>query len=153
MEFRKAGMEDLALVAEYRKKMIADSGQKDTGIDKELEEYTREKMEDGSLVEWLTEEEGEVVATGAIVFYHMLPSSYNRTGWKGFIANMWTRPDHRRQGLATRMLDLCVAEARARGVTQLWLGASAVGKPVYQKYGFKVADDLLEMNVPKEKEK
>ena len=50
------------------------------------------------------------------------------------------------------MLDLCVAEARARGVTQLWLGASAVGKPVYQKYGFKVADDLLEMNVPKEKE-
>ena len=85
MEFRKAGMEDLALVAEYRKKMIVDSGQKDTGIDKELEEYTREKMEDGSLVEWL--------------------------------------------------------------------GASAVGKPVYQKYGFKVADDLLEMNVPKEKEK
>ena len=53
MEFRKAGMEDLALVAEYRKKMIVDSGQKDTGIDKELEEYTREKMEDGSLVEWL----------------------------------------------------------------------------------------------------
>ena len=83
----------------------------------------------------------------------MPPSSYNRTGWKGFIANMWTRPDHRRQGLATRLLDLCVAEARARGVTQLWLGASAVGKPVYQKYGFKVADDLLEMNVPKEKEK
>ena len=57
MEFRKAGMEDLALVAEYRKKMIVDSGQKDTGIDKELEEYTREKMEDGSLVEWLAEEE------------------------------------------------------------------------------------------------
>ena len=100
MEFRKAGMEDLALVAEYRKKMIVDSGQKDTGIDKELEEYTREKMEDGSLVEWLAEEEGEVVATGAIVFYHMPPSSYNRTGWKGFIANMWTRPDHRRQGKA-----------------------------------------------------
>ena len=60
MEFRKAGMEVLALVAEYRKKMIVESGQKDTGIDKELEEYTREKMEDGSLVEWLAEEEGEL---------------------------------------------------------------------------------------------
>lgn len=150
MEFRKATMEDIDLLVRYRKQMYLDNYDRVIDFEDQMEDFFREKMADGSLVQWFVEENGEVVGTGGVLFYRVPPSFGNHSGRKGHVANMWTRTDRRRQGIATKLLDLCVAEAQKRNVTQLDLGASRLGRFVYEKYGFQPADDEMVMNIPQE---
>lgn len=50
---------------------------------------------------------------------------------------MFTVPHYRGQGLATRILALLEAETVKRGVAVMRLGASKLGRPVYERYGFE----------------
>lgn len=47
-----------------------------------------------------------------------------------------TRPEHRRKGVARRMMHHLMAEARARGLRYSILQASAMGEPLYSQLGF-----------------
>ena len=96
------------------------------------------------MVEWIAEENGEIIATSAILFYEFPPSIDFPNGNKGYIANMYTKPAYRGRGIASSLIEKLVEEAKKRGVTRLWLSASNDGKPVYIKCGFKVVDWLLE---------
>lgn len=55
---------------------------------------------------------------------------------------MWTEPAHRRQGLGSRVLDAMLAWSRANGIRRLTLHASADGRPLYAKYGFKQTNEM-----------
>lgn len=148
MEFRKATAEDVDLLVRYRKQMYLDNYDRVIDFEEEMEDFFREKMADGSLTQWFVEEDGQIIATGGVMFYRVPPSFGNHSGRKGHVVNMWTRTDCRRRGLATKLLDLCVEEARAKGVTQLDLGASRLGRFVYEKYGFRAVEDEMIMDVP-----
>jgi predicted acetyltransferase len=49
----------------------------------------------------------------------------------------------RRQGLARKLLNLSLEEARARGVKVVTLAASKFGRPLYEQYGFKPTNEML----------
>ena len=66
----------------------------------------------------------------------MMPTYHNPDGWKAYIMNMYVRPAYRRRGIATRILDLLVKDARDRGINCVTLEATEAGRPLYQKYGF-----------------
>lgn len=58
--------------------------------------------------------------------------------------NMYTAPEYRRRGIASRTLDLLVKEAKAQGVDCITLEATQMGRPVYEKYGFvKMRDEMI----------
>ena len=95
------------------------------------------------LVQFLGVEDGRIVATGGVCFYTLPPSFTNSTGQMAYIANMYTHPDFRGQGVATHILDLLAAESRARGVNQSLLFASSLGRPVYEKYGYQAENSWL----------
>ena len=48
-----------------------------------------------------------------------------------------TRPEHRRRGVARRMMHHLMTEARARGLRHATLQASAMGEPLYTQLGFR----------------
>jgi ribosomal protein S18 acetylase RimI-like enzyme len=48
-----------------------------------------------------------------------------------------TRPEHRRKGVARRMMHHLIAEARTRGLSLATLQASAMGEPLYSQLGFR----------------
>ena len=75
------------------------------------------------------------------------PSFTNPTGQFGYLTNMYTSPGFRGRGLATRMLDLAVAECRRRGVVRLFLAASQMGRPVYERYGFQAAGNWYSLSL------
>lgn len=60
---------------------------------------------------------------------------------------MYTAPDHRRQGIACKTLDLLVKDARSRGITAISLEATDMGRPLYEKYGFVKANNEMELEV------
>lgn len=148
MIYRKASAADTVPLIGIRKKQLIDEGiEPNINIDKELTIFFKDNLNDGSLIEWVAEDKGEIVATAAIIFYQFPPTYTNKTGWKGYITNMYTRDDYRKQGIATLMLDKLVEEAKCRGVKKLWLGASTLGRPVYERYGFRQTGEWLDMEV------
>lgn len=147
MVYRIATMDEIAILADLRKKQLIDEGiTPNKDIDQELSEFFQRRMADNSLVEWVGIEHGSIVATAAIVFYDFPPTYTNKSGMKGYITNMYTAPEYRGRGIATLLLDKLVEEARARKVEKLWLGASKMGRPVYMRYGFHETNEWLELN-------
>ena len=57
--------------------------------------------------------------------------------------NMYTAPEYRRQGIAIYTLDLLVKDARERGVAQIALEATDMGRSLYEKYGFVKMEDEM----------
>lgn len=148
MVLRIATAKDIPIMCQIRKQQLIDEGMAPSNaIDEALYRYFEEKIADHSLVEWLIEEDGRVIATGAIAFMPFPPSYANPSGVKGYITNMYTAPDHRGKGIATMLLNKLLDEARARGISRVWLHASRLGKPVYQRFGFSKADDYMEMSL------
>ena len=103
-------------------------------------------MEHGHLEEWVCED-GRIIATGAIIWFRFPPSFINGEGLKAYITNIYTDPDYRGKGIATRMLGILEQRARDEGVCRIWLEASKWGKPVYEKYGFKQNETIMTIEI------
>lgn len=61
------------------------------------------------------------------------------------IIYMYTAPEYRRQGVAYKTLDFLVKEAKEKGVFQIALEATDMGRPLYEKYGFVPVKDEMEL--------
>ena len=57
--------------------------------------------------------------------------------------NMYTAPEYRRQGIAFETLDILVKEAKSRGINNITLEATDMGRPLYEKYGFAPMKDEM----------
>jgi GNAT superfamily N-acetyltransferase len=148
MDYRIATKQDIPVMCRVRKLQLIDEGiAPDKNIDEELSRFFDEKLSDGSLVEWLLEENGKVIATAAILFIEFPPTFTNAAGVKGYITNMYTSPDHRGKGIATAMLYKLMNEARNRSVHNILLHASIHGKPVYERFGFVGTGDWMELTL------
>ena len=60
-------------------------------------------------------------------------------GKTGFVMNVYTDPAYRRQGLATRLMNMMLDEAKEMGLDMVELKATDAGYPVYKKVGFQDA--------------
>jgi GNAT superfamily N-acetyltransferase len=148
VKFRKATVNEIDQLIYLRKKQLVDEGiEPNQEIDTELKEFFINKMSDGSLVEWIVEDNEEIIATGAIICYEFPPTYTNKSGKKAYITNMYTKESYRGQGIATKLLTKLVAEAKTAGIIKIWLGASKLGRPVYKKFGFKEANEWLELDI------
>lgn len=145
---RKADISDLDELVRLRKIQLVDEGiEPCVNIDSELSDFFREALGNGSLIEWLLMEGSEIIATAAIMFYQFPPSYTNPSGLRGYVTNMYTQKQYRGRGMATRLLHKLADEARQAGVTKLWLGASTLGRPVYERFGFADTQTWLDLNL------
>ena len=157
MQYRVAQLSEIPVLIALRREQLIEESIKDEGrqleefddldVSEEMTSFFTRKMGDGSMVEWVAEENGEIIATSAILFYEFPPSIDFPNGNKGYIANMYTKPEYRGRGIATALIGKLTEEAKARGITRLWLSASNDGKPVYIKCGFEVADWVMEQHI------
>lgn len=148
MEFRKASEADIGQLVRLRIKQLIDEGYPEIcDINKDLEKYFLESLENGSLVCWIGLADSAIVATAGICFYQ-LPSTFsNPSGRVAYITNMYTDDAYRRQGIASHLLELLVAEARALHYVSIRLHASTHGKGIYEKAGFTDADGYMAMKI------
>lgn len=147
LKYRKANLDDINKLIDLRKKQLVDEGIEPTiDIDKELNDFFINKLSNGSLIQWLVEDNEEIIACGAVIFYEFPPTYTNKSGKKAYITNMYTKENYRGRGIATNLLKKLVDEVKTLGISKIWLGASKMGRPVYKKFGFKETDDRLELN-------
>jgi GNAT superfamily N-acetyltransferase len=104
---------------------------------KSLERYFSETLPTKNLIAWLAEHEGRIVGTGYLVVWRILGRYRGlETGELGYILNMYTVPEARRNGIGTRLLQELIREAKSRGLKHLHLHASKEGMSIYRKAGF-----------------
>ena len=114
-------------------------------VEKESYLYYKHALETGTHVAYLIYDHEKFIGAGGVSFYQVMPTYHNPSGRKAYIMNMYTVSEYRRQGIATRTLDLLVKAAKERGITQIALEATEMGRPLYENYGFVQMKDEMEL--------
>ena len=148
MLIRKANEEDIALLSETRKLQLIDEGiAPNCDIDEELFAFFKKWLKSSDFVQFIAEEDGKLLSTAAVIYYDLPPSFTNKIGVRGYVTNVYTVPEHRGKGLAKMLLTELLNDAKSRGIKKLWLGASKLGRPLYEKLGFIPQESYMELTI------
>ena len=150
-DFIKATIKDIDLLVATRietlraANLLPDSADM-TFVEAQSREYYHKCLENAEHIAYLAYDDRKPVGCGGISFYQVMPTYHNPSGEKAYIMNMYTRPEYRRRGIANKILDLLVGEAKQRNIMEITLEATAAGRPLYERYGFVQLKD--EMKLP-----
>ena len=86
---------------------------------------------------------GEVAAGGGLIVIPWPPGPISLDPRCGFIFNVYTQPEHRKQGLARRVMEAIHEYCRAEGIERVVLNASTFGKPLYDALGYVVTNEPM----------
>jgi GNAT superfamily N-acetyltransferase len=146
-ETRPATTEDAEAIGLQRQKMFADGGFAEESemvpMIARFVTWVRPKLEDGSYVGWLTEEDGRLVAGAGLWVMEFPPHWMDDEPRRAYLLNFYVAPEMRGRGLARELLGLAVAEAKARGIKVVSLHASKFGKPLYERNGFEMSNEMV----------
>ena len=153
LRYQKATLEDLELLVTVRCRVLrAANLLPDDAPLPEVEcktgAYYRKAFAEDTHTAYLVWDGDTLAGTGAVSYFQVMPTVHNPTGQKAYIMNMYTAPQYRRQGVAAHTLALLVEDAHRRGVTAISLEATAMGKPLYERFGFVSMEH--EMELPEE---
>ena len=151
MNKRLAGLGDVPVLTELRKRQLIDEGLPPVSlrmdIDRELADYFTSAISSGTFISWIMDNGGEIIATSGVCFYALPPTYSNPSGRVAYITNMYTKPEYRRRGIAAELLELVIGEAKTRGYKIIRLHTSEYGKSVYSKAGFVDTDGFMALRI------
>ena len=149
-KIRRATLEDAETLVRLRVTFLEEVGQFAEGVDsgavaEAFRRYLQRKLPPGEFLAWVAEGEGEIVATSGLVFFERPPNGTSPTGLEAYVMNMYTLPRWRGRGLATALLDAALAHVKRTDARRVWLHATDVGRPVYERAGFVSSDAEMEL--------
>lgn len=149
-EYKKATTKDIAELVRTRVIVLRAANKLSDDVDmsivgQESYAYYKRAVETGEHMAYLVYDKETFIGAGGVSFYQVMPTYHNPSGKKAYIMNMYTAPEYRRQGIAFHTLDLLVKAAKERGISQIALEATDMGRPLYEKYGFVKMEDEMEL--------
>ena len=150
LTYQKATLADLDLLVETRCRVLRAANQlpKNTPlpeVEQQSRAYYRKAFAEDMHTAYLVWDGRTLAGTGAVSYFQVMPTVHNPTGWKAYIMNMYTAPQYRRQGIAAHTLGLLVEDAHRRGITSISLEATAMGRPLYEHFGFVPMEHEMEL--------
>ncbi|MCQ2011393.1 MAG: GNAT family N-acetyltransferase [Sporolactobacillus sp.] len=146
--FRELTKEDIPEFVDMRKLQLLEEGAiPTTDLTKSLTNYFETSLEDGSFVSWIALVDDKIIATSGMSFSRRPPYYENPSGYVGTLSCMHTLSAYRRKGIATKLLNHVIDEARQRHCGKVTITASAMGKLLYKSYGFKQKDNYLDYDL------
>jgi ribosomal protein S18 acetylase RimI-like enzyme len=148
LNYRKATIGDIDLLTRTRIEVLrAANGLSDdtdmTEVEHQSYEYYQKALREGTHSAYLVFDGDRFAGAGGISYYQVMPTFHNPSGNKAYIMNMYTRPEYRRQGIARRMLDMLINDAKAKGIRFITLEATRMGRPLYENAGFVPMKDEM----------
>lgn len=146
IQFTKATIEDIDTLIEYRMRFLYEvQGKPAPEAEQQLKEMLKTYFEKALLVHsyisYIARYKNEVVGIGGMHVREQ-PGNFDCPNGKiGFVLNIYTVPEFRKNGICTEIVDLLVKSGKSFGLDRIDLYATQAGEPVYTKYGFKRAED------------
>lgn len=100
---------------------------------------------DKDLISWGVKFKGQIVATASLCLFSRIPYEQNKTGVEGYILNIYTKPEYRKQGIAKCLVEEIIKFANEKQIKRLWLDSSEQGMQIYIKYGFRIKNNSMEL--------
>lgn len=143
---RSATLADISHIVHHREQMFRDMGIECAygSMLAAFEPWTREALASGLYRGWLAESgDGIVVGGAGMTILPWPPGPQDQSGRCGFVYNVYVAPDHRRQGLARRLMETLHAWCRDEGVRLIGLNASHAGQPLYEALGYRHVNHMF----------
>ena len=139
INIRKTSLSDIERLIKLRLDFLTESyGENFTSdeihkLTEQLQEYYPKHLDAGDFVAALAEIDGEIAATAFMIISEK-PANIRSfiTGKTAVILNVLTYPEYRRQGIATKLLELLIDEAKKADASYIELSASLMGKSVFK---------------------
>lgn len=150
LTYIKATIDDIDILTETRIEVLRAANKLSDDVDmsevkRQSYNYYKKALCDGTHIAYLVFDKSCFVGAGGVSFFQVMPTYHNPSGNKAYIMNMYTNPEYRRKGIAYKTLDMLVKDTKAKGITAISLEATDMGRPLYEKYGFKRMNDEMEL--------
>ena len=143
---RRATIEDVDSIVQHRRGMFLDIGFPDDDLLKQKIEdfrpWLETKMAENEYMAWLGIADGQTVAGLGLWLIEWPPHLFGLARHRGYILNVYTHPDHRRQGLARDLTRTAVDWCAKHGLDFVFLHASPQGRLVYEGLGFQPGSEM-----------
>lgn len=107
----------------------------------EIDPYLRWHLGTGLMVFVARDDEAGIVSCAWLLLIEKPPSPRFPHGRTGTLFNVYTAPAFRRRGLASKVMDALIEDARIRHLDLLELNATEDGYPLYRSLGFRNAHE------------
>lgn len=144
---RQATLADMAIIVAHRHQMYEDMALNDPAIHAAFEvhfiPWLRERLENGRYLAWFAETADGTVVAGVGLWLQDWPPGYGDwSAFRGYILNVYTHPDSRRQGLARRVVQTALDWCGANGISRVSLHYSDEGRSLYEAMEFTHGNEM-----------
>lgn len=150
--YKTATLEDIDIITNLRTEFLRlannfESSKNMNFISGKVREFYLNSFRENNHKAYLVYDNDKIIAHGDVSFYKVMPTCHNPSGRKAYIMNLFTRPDYRKKGIATKLLDFIINEVKSREIRIVTLEATEMGRPLYEKYGFVKLNDEMEFEI------
>ena len=142
MILRRATHDDIESLIRLRIDYItADKGkmstEEESAIVKQLRNYFAKHISDNTFIGIIAEIDNDIASTAYLAISEKPANPAFITGITGTLLNVLTYPEYRRKGIATKVINKVIEEAKELGVSHIELSSTSDGRNLYEKIGFK----------------
>lgn len=147
ISYKIIGKESLELLMSLRMEMLcAVNGKADSGdFSRTLVDESRAYFECGDYRQVVAFDGEAAVGCATLSFLYVMPTFCHPTGRRAHLMNVYTKEEYRRKGIARTMVQMLEEEARYRGVTEISLDATELGRPLYESLGFAPSGEAMSL--------
>jgi GNAT superfamily N-acetyltransferase len=143
---RAITLEDAELIAHQRYRMFVDDGVPDNETTRDRIQaflpWVKARIQFGTYTGWFALHGDTVVAGVGMMMLDWPPHDLHAEPLRGYVLNVYTEPGYRGRGIAKRLMQQIMQEAKARQITVVTLHASKMGRPIYEKLGFQSTSEM-----------
>lgn len=148
MQIKKTDASDIEDLMQIRLEMLrlVNGMRQEDDFDKALVECSREYFLNGEQTTVFAMDGNKIAGCASLSYISVMPTFDHPTGKRAHLMNVYTREEFRSRGVGKMMVQYLIEEAKSRGVTEISLDATEMGKPLYKALGFN--ENLSAMNRP-----
>lgn len=149
MEYRIATKNDIDTLLSIRLDMlrIVNGLSDQYNFSESFIESCKRYFVDGDQTTALAFEKGKCIACASMSYIEIMPTFSHQTGKRAHLMNVYTNTEYRRQGIASKLVKMLIADAKEKKVTEISLDTTNAGRPLYQSLGFRPSDECMVMNL------
>jgi GNAT superfamily N-acetyltransferase len=150
--YRRAVPDDLDALTTHRLSFLAEvsaANPFDPALRSSISNYFANSIPSGVFTAFLALTDTKIIATSGLTYHHHPPSNKNPTGREAYIMNMYTLPEYRRRGIATRLLQMLIDEARQNQCGKISLHVLPQGRSIYAAAGFEPIETEMRLTLVK----
>ena len=147
ISIRMATADDIPAIQYQRRHMFVDMGNPQNRVldehDEVFETWVGPAMEAGEYLGFLAQSEaGETIGGAGLWLPNWPPHPKRPHIRRGYVMNVYVRPDFRRQGVARKIMIAVLDWCKAHNVLIVSLHASDAGRPMYEGLGFEATNEM-----------